>query len=236
MLHYIIPTFISTIILVFIIMSSPPSKESKAGSAKYKLLYFNGRWVAEPSRIILSYAGVTFEDVRIQQEDWPPIKKDFKYGTVPELHDLETGEKFYQSFSIARYLAKKYDLAGQNIAEATVCDEYADAIKDLLKDVEPMWTADDAQKAEIIKKVLTESGPKLFPVLTADLKANGGTYLVGNGLTWADIMVAHFTELFEGFVDKSLLDNYPSIKSHQQRVFNIPKIKEYISKRPASDF
>ena len=40
----------------------------------YKLTYFNARGVAEPSRIILAYNGVEFEDVRVEREQWPAMK------------------------------------------------------------------------------------------------------------------------------------------------------------------
>ena len=41
----------------------------------YKLTYFNSKGLAEPSRYILAYAGVEFEDIRIEKQDWEPIKK-----------------------------------------------------------------------------------------------------------------------------------------------------------------
>lgn len=39
-------------------------------SAKYTLTYFNYRWLAEPTRYLLRYAGQDFEDVRVSWEDW----------------------------------------------------------------------------------------------------------------------------------------------------------------------
>ena len=40
----------------------------------YKLYYFNGRGRAELSRLIFAQAGVQYEDVRVEQADWPKLK------------------------------------------------------------------------------------------------------------------------------------------------------------------
>lgn len=41
----------------------------------YKLTYFNIQGIAEPTRMLLSYGGIKFEDVRIEKDkDWPALK------------------------------------------------------------------------------------------------------------------------------------------------------------------
>ena len=44
----------------------------------YKLLYFNSRGTAEPSRIILAQAGVEYEDIRFEGEQWAKEYKESK--------------------------------------------------------------------------------------------------------------------------------------------------------------
>nr|ACI67946.1 Glutathione-requiring prostaglandin D synthase [Salmo salar] len=41
----------------------------------YKLTYFNMRGRAELPRYIFAYAGIAFEDRRVEWNDWPSIKK-----------------------------------------------------------------------------------------------------------------------------------------------------------------
>ena len=45
---------------------------------QYKLTYFSVRGLGEMSRLILHYANVPFEDVRIAQDDWPNYKDSKK--------------------------------------------------------------------------------------------------------------------------------------------------------------
>jgi len=44
----------------------------------YKLYYFNARGGGEPSRIIFAQAGVKYEDIRFEDEQWPKEYKESK--------------------------------------------------------------------------------------------------------------------------------------------------------------
>ncbi len=41
----------------------------------YKLTYFNARGRAEPIRLIFAQAQVEYDDNRIEQPEWPELKK-----------------------------------------------------------------------------------------------------------------------------------------------------------------
>ena len=45
----------------------------------YKLYYFNGRGTAEPTRIIFAQAGIKYEDIRFEGEQWA---KEYKEGKM----------------------------------------------------------------------------------------------------------------------------------------------------------
>jgi glutathione S-transferase len=215
-----------------------PSKKFKGGqgeSPKFKLSYFNLKWLAEPIRYIFNYVEEEFEDNRIEEGQWEKVKNEYPYGKMPVLEWED--KKLSQSFAIARFLAKRYNLMGADDYEAAKCDEYADVVKDVLKEVEGMWYCqdDEAKKLKIKNNVLDKTLPALFTKIENDLKATEGKHLVGNNYTWADFVLAHFTELFESFVDPSFLANYPTIKTHQNNVHNIPQIKAWIAKRPVTE-
>jgi len=46
----------------------------------YKLTYFSGRGRAELSRLIFAQAGVQYEDVRIEGDQWPQLKPSKSYA------------------------------------------------------------------------------------------------------------------------------------------------------------
>merc|ERR1711936_672020 len=83
--------------------------------ADIKLTYFNGLGRAEISRLILTYAGVQFEDDRITGEQLAEMKSSLAYGQLPKLE--YKGTTLYQSVTIARFLAKEFGIGGNSNME-----------------------------------------------------------------------------------------------------------------------
>ena len=108
---------------------------------------------AEVSRMILAHAGISYEDYRVPQEDWPAMKpskvpiskqitqlgsqslqKHFFFtatpsGTLPLLEF--NGTTIIQSLTIGRFLAKQYHLAGQSHMEEAQADMIVDCVADV---------------------------------------------------------------------------------------------------------
>lgn len=95
----------------------------------YKLIYFNARGKAEPIRLLFAEANVPYEDIRVDQKDWPEMKpsiliainalnfickiykakNDFSempFGQLPVL-DID-GKVLPQSRAMIKYLAREY--------------------------------------------------------------------------------------------------------------------------------
>ena len=102
-----------------------------------KLVYFNGRGLAETSRLILALNKIKYKDVRypIEIKDWSNhviIKDEFEedkknnkflnsLNKLPYLQ-LSDGKIIGQSKSIERYLAKRYDMMGDTFEEEALID------------------------------------------------------------------------------------------------------------------
>jgi glutathione S-transferase len=202
----------------------------------YKLYYFNGRGRAETSRLIFAAAGQKYEDIRYQQDQWPAHKAETPLGQMPVLEF--NGTKIPQSISIARFLAKQFNLAGKDNFEQVKTDAVVDTINDLVAAFMPSRREqDETKKQELIKKFKTEELPKHLQNLDTlrKLYGNGGPYFVGNNLTWADL---YFYDVGETLlaVDENGLDNYPWLKQNRAEVEKQPKIAEYLKNRPKTPF
>merc|ERR1712227_171242 len=145
--------------------------------AKIKLTYFNAKGRAETIRLILAQAGVEYEDNRIARDQWPTVKKETPMGQVPILE--YDGDVFCQSTTIARFLARKYNLAGKNDIAAAEADQAVDALNDIFSHFVAWRKESDETKKNEMMKVLTEE--KIPQVKLSEYKnINGLVQKVGD--------------------------------------------------------
>ncbi|CAF3845834.1 unnamed protein product [Rotaria sordida] len=202
----------------------------------YKLYYFNGRGRAEVSRLIFAAAGQKYEDIRYERDQWPSHKSEMPLGQIPVLE--VDGTKLPQSLSIARFLAKQFQLAGKDNLEQAKVDAVVDTINDLLAKYIPVrWEQDETKKQELIKKFIAEELPKHLQNLEVlgKLYGNGGPFFVGNHLTWVDLFFYDMaTNILQ--LEANALDNFSWLKQNRAEVEKQPKIAEYLKNRPQTQF
>jgi len=194
-----------------------------SSNKKMTLLYFKAPGRAAPSRMILAYADVDFNDKRIEYEEFPALKPGLPYKQLPTL-ELEDGTLLCQSMTIARYLANRYNLTGHTALAKAEADEVVDALCDIQGKLFGVVFAQDkkAKLAEIMPAC--EAGLK---ALEARIKLRGGQFLAGNCLTWADLMFHGVVALVTAVGGDAALAGCDKLKNLNERVCSIPNIKKY---------
>merc|ERR1712212_1021644 len=180
-----------------------------------KLIYFNSKGRAETTRLILAQAGVSYEDKRIEKEEWPALKASLPMGQLPVLE--VDGKTIGQSMAIARYCARRFGLAGKEEPE-------------------------EAKKAEMGKQLKMEKLPAFLASMEKLLKAQGGKYFAGSSLTWADIVVYQFVSSMKvprpsqprALIEDSDLTGGPAISALVAMVGAVPNIKKWEQTRPVT--
>ncbi|CAP24213.1 Protein CBR-GST-30 [Caenorhabditis briggsae] len=210
----------------------------------YKLSYFPIRWAGEVPRQILAYAGQKFEDNRIQQADWPELKPSTPFGQLPVLE--VDGRPLGQSHAISRYLARQFGINGRCPWEEAQVNAIADQFKDYLSDIRPYnlvkmgFAQGDAD--QLYTETFLPNFKKHYQFFTRFLKASGAGFLIGDSLTWVDILIAqHTSDLLSDsgsvFATKdSIIDEFPELKAHQKKIHAIPNLKKWIETRPVTPF
>lgn len=204
-------------------------KKSPKSPKNYRLVYFNCRARGEVCRLILIQAGVDFQDERVEFEEWPDLKCDTTWGTLPELH--MNGTELSQSMAIARYLAREHGLAGKSSWQQALVDSVVDALYDIYR-IHAEWfsTHDEEKKAEVAKR----KREVVIPTTLANLqyfmeKHNAGnSYLVGNTITWADLYFLVISDYFP----PGTLNKFPKLAAILTRLHKQPRIAEWIKDRP----
>ena len=211
-----------------------------------KLVYFDLYGRAEAARMLLHVAKAEFEDVRLQQADWPTYRTEhadeIEFGQLPVLyHD---GKQINQSQAIVRYLGRTYGYYPADAYDAWRVDSFIDAFSDtMLQLAKIQWEQDADKKIELFTKWAGETFPATLAKLEKRLAANSSQhFLVGDKLTTADFGFLsaifsfvhndgfeHREPLQHSLAQNPLLAAY--VKHHQENT-----LKEYLASRPVRPF
>jgi glutathione S-transferase len=105
-----------------------------------------------------------------------------------------------QSQAICRYLARRANIAGNNSVEEVKIDMVAEAVNDVLPLVMgvPFLRKKSlpTEEFESQMRLAKVKWHKLSSRLEAILRKNGGVYIVGESLSYADVLVGHMTTWF----------------------------------------
>jgi len=168
-------------------------KEKPYPKTDASLYYFKGRGLADQARWMLAYTGVSFAgrviDKRARFLKLAEVQLPFGQLPLLQIDGLELA----QSQTIIRYLAKRAGLQGATPKDEVVCDMIAETVRDLITLVAgtPFARRRGPEELEKHMKLLKEKWQARASRLEIGIKANGGQFLVGKTVTYADVLVAH---------------------------------------------
>ena len=186
---------------------------------------------------MFAQAGVEYEDVRFgyTSEQWAEFKPNTSFGVLPVLE--VDGKMIAGSHPISRYLGRLWDMAGSDDFASAIVDSAEDAMGDLAHKLgQFFFEKDDDKKAAIKKDVEEKMMPRVLGGLEKIAKANNclAGWLYGPRVTTADIRLFHIMS-YVRLIYPDVLDKYPALKKLMQSVESLPKIAEWIKKRPVTE-
>ncbi|VDN23050.1 unnamed protein product [Cylicostephanus goldi] len=159
------------------------------------------------------------------------------FGQLPVL-DVD-GTQIAQSLAICRYLARKFGFAGKSPKDEAFVDMLADQYTDYRTEIKPwLYVAagmKEGNAEELKKDVFMPARKKYLDIITKFLKQNKSGFLVGDSVTWVDLLVAEHSSTMLHF-DAKFVEGYPEVKAHMEKIQAIPNIKKWIETRPKTDF
>lgn len=218
-----------------------------------KLNYFNGKGIAETSRMLLAAAGVEYEDFRypltinnwatydFTRDEFDKDKEDGKlWKSMDKLPFLQVDDKtIFQSKAIERYIANRYMLMGGDLEDSAVIDSYCEC----LRDFKTAYHAEKKKenKEEAMNKWFNEllvNKLEVFDSIISNKGSDMSGYAVGGKLSLADVSI--YTFLVEYFDNTEgvlkAYENCPKLKAIVKTVGENEKIKHWIETRPVGSY
>ena len=216
-----------------------------------KLVYFNGRGLAETSRLILALNEEKYEDFRYPLKiiDWAThnmekveFMNDKESGllvnSLNKVPYLEVeGKTIPQSKAIERYLARKFNMMGNNDLEYAQIDSICESIRDFKDAYQSVRKLPKEEKDSGTQKWFTETLVEKLTLLDNLLCKEHPHYSIGSKISLADIVLFSFITQF--FDDKEMALNSTinlKVSNIIQHVNNLDEIKKWIETRPDTPF
>lgn len=216
---------------------------------KFTLVYFNGKGLAETSRLILAIAGVDYEDFRypIEVLDWKTYsfkrelfeqhKKEGKFiKSMGKLPYLQINDQIIsQSKSIERFLAKKFNLYGKNDIQEAQIDSICEYIRDFKTEYQGYRKFEGEEREKQMIIWFEEVLPTKLLMLDRIIDSN---YSVGDQLSLADIVIYSFiTQFFDNQeAVRNSISDIPNISSIVNNIDNLESVQNWIKNRPSTCF
>eukprot|EP01112_Ceratiomyxa_fruticulosa_P007365 TRINITY_DN1907_c0_g1_i1.p1 TRINITY_DN1907_c0_g1~~TRINITY_DN1907_c0_g1_i1.p1 ORF type:complete len:204 (+),score=39.16 TRINITY_DN1907_c0_g1_i1:96-707(+) len=200
-------------------------------ASSYKLAYFDGRGLAEISRLLFTLAGVPFEDIRFSAEgekkEWNQAKPDYPFEKIPQL--TVDGHKIPQSKAIERFLARRFGFFGSNELETARVDAFSEQVRDINISYNQARGND-----EKIAKFWAEDFPANIAILAKNAPNDG--HFVGGKFSLPDVQFYYITSTFFTTQDKvdAVLSKYDNLLKIREAVANNDRIREYVKNRKAT--
>jgi len=217
-----------------------------------KLVYFNGRGLAETTRLLLAINNVNYEDFRYPLKiiDWAThnmVRKEFEndkdegklVGSLNKLPFLDVdGVIIPQSKSIERFVGTKYNMMGNDAIEYARIDSICEYVRDFKDMYQSVRRLPNEEKENGMKKWFSETLVERLESLEKILCNDHEHFSVGTRLSLSDVVLYSFaTQFFDDkeSVTKSMA-NCPNLKNIVNYVGELEPIVKWIKSRPDTPF
>tara|TARA_B100000902_G_scaffold394487_1_gene450943 strand:- start:355 stop:1044 length:690 start_codon:yes stop_codon:yes gene_type:complete len=226
-----------------------------------KLTYFNGRGLAETSRILMAISGEEYEDFRyplniidwekhlMEKEEFDQDKADGKLvkslnkvpflevdGMVSDDHNETSRVIIPQSKSIERFLARRFNMMGENNTEYGQIDSICECVRDFKDMYQKVRALPSEEKDAGMNEWFTVTLVERLTLLENLLGEDG--FAVGNKLSLADVVLYSFITQF--FDNKEASYNAtlatPRLRKIVDSVGVHEKVVQWLEVRPKTSF
>lgn len=197
-----------------------------------RLTYFSSRGLAEPIRLLLAEADVSYQAVHLgtwnpgdQPEDFQRLVASGRlpFGAVP-LWEEDDGFSLVQSEAILRHLARTRGLYGATPEEAARADQIAEGIKEVRAELAKLRQGEGEARQAAREALRAYTLPRWMHRLAAQIGPSG---FFGRQLTYADVLMVHLYEVMSDN-ELDLWRAEPALTEHQAQMVERPRLRRYL--------
>lgn len=208
-------------------------QQGSESPAFYKIYDFEGNKKTDIIRLMFYYAGVSFKDKHVKQDEWERVKVRIPIQQLPILR-INNQFKIYYLNTIIRYLAREFRLYGSNNIEHTLVDIILEFNQEFqMKLFERIGNiSNDDESKEILKEFFQQYGIDYLKQLEDfyEMFNSQGPFYLNNQISLADLIVYQTINYFLD-IDSKLLDNYSHLQQARFYLDKHPQIINYLNNK-----
>jgi glutathione S-transferase len=204
--------------------------------SKPKLTYFDAPVSrGEECRLALHLAGVDFEDVRIKGVDWPQLKNQTPFGSMPIL-DLPGKPPLAQSNAILVFIGRSHGLHPKDDFEAARHEAMMAHVEDLRATVTPTLRIQDPEEKKKAREALAANYLHLWAA-RAEKQIDQGPFFGGEKIHVVDLKLHMAVRWFNSgrvdYVPATVFDDFPKLNRIHDAVRDHAGVKAWNAKQAA---
>ncbi len=200
---------------------------------KPKLLYFDAPVSrGEECRLALHIAGVDFEDVRIQRQNWPAMKPATPFGSVPVL-EIPGRPPLAQSNAILTLVGRQHGLHPADPFEAAQHEAMMAYVEDLRANVSPTIRIANEDEKRKARQALAETYLPNWAE-RVEKQIGSGPFFAGDRIHVVDIKLHMAVRWFNGgkvdYIPATIFAIYPKLNRLHDAVRDHERVKAWYAK------
>ena len=199
-----------------------------------KLIYFKLRALAEAPKMMMEFAGLNYNYIMAEdyfKKSWEEAKNDAPFNQLPLLIVNENTE-IWQSNSIVRFLAPLTGTMPDDRLVAAQVDAIFESTHELFFPLNPTVNVVTGEQHKALKKQFLEAFPRKLKNFSRQFeRLSDGPFFFGDKPYYCDFSAYHHFSLAK-ILDPEVLNGYSRVTSFMKAFEKLPKVDEYLEKRP----
>jgi glutathione S-transferase len=211
--------------------AQPAPMVTFAAMSKPRLIYFNAPISrGEECRLALHLAGVDFEDVRVNPPEWPALKEQTPYGSMPVL-ELPGKGAFAHSNAILVLIGRRHGLHPADDFEAARHEGMMQHVEDLRGRVGPTLRIPDPERKVAREALVAEFLPAWARAAERNIT---GPFFAGDQIHVVDLKLYMIVRWFAGgkvdYIPAAIFADYPKLMGVYEAVQNHPGVQSWYAR------